>query len=137
MEPLSARTRATAPAAHLWAAGLWSVLTALLGRHAGIGAGAVLAAAGILVCLWRRRAGASCHRELQRRILQLWPGERGAFSCTLALGSGPEVAPDLIAAHRATGLSHLLAVSGAHASMLALLLGVLPGLLGPRRNRLH
>ncbi|MGE3880490.1 MAG: ComEC/Rec2 family competence protein [Planctomycetota bacterium] len=40
----------------------------------------------------------------------------------LVLGSSARVDDDLLAAHRATGLVHLLAVSGAHASLLAFLL---------------
>ncbi len=80
------------------------------------------------------RLVAACRTALQERILGLWPGPRGAFLCTLVLGSGPPLADEVMASHRATGLSHLLAVSGAHASMLALLLGLLPSGLGSRRG---
>jgi competence protein ComEC len=52
------------------------------------------------------------------------PGETGALLATLALGRGTAPSSDLTQAHRATGLSHLLAVSGAHAAMLAWLLGI-------------
>ena len=37
------------------------------------------------------RLVAACRRDLQSRILELWPGNRGTFLCTLVLGSGVEV----------------------------------------------
>ncbi|MCA8958768.1 MAG: ComEC/Rec2 family competence protein, partial [Planctomycetes bacterium] len=46
-----------------------------------------------------------------------------ALLCHLVLGGGPAVAAELTQAHRATGVSHLLAVSGAHLTMLAWRLG--------------
>ncbi|MCA8977967.1 MAG: ComEC/Rec2 family competence protein, partial [Planctomycetes bacterium] len=65
-------------------------------------------------------ARAACEQEL----LQLLPDERGAILATLVLGRGTRTPTDIAEAHRATGLSHLLAVSGAHAAMLCLLLGL-------------
>ncbi|MBM4062505.1 MAG: hypothetical protein FJ265_15620, partial [Planctomycetes bacterium] len=70
------------------------------------------------------RSCAAAPRALERELQRLLPGERGALLATLALGRGTSTDKDLAAAHRATGLSHLLAVSGAHAAMLAWLLGL-------------
>lgn len=55
------------------------------------------------------------------------------FLSALTLGNGARVDAETAAAHRATGLSHLLAVSGAHAAMLAWLLGIQPFGGGRRR----
>jgi len=71
-----------------------------------------------------RRAAAAARTALERRLLELVPGDSGTMLASLVLGRGTTTAPDLAAAHRATGLSHLLAVSGAHAAMLAFLLGL-------------
>lgn len=78
-----------------------------------------------------RRACALVRRSFERSLLRLVPGEHGAMLATLVLGRAtrPDIA--LTQAHRSTGLSHLLAVSGAHAAMLAFLLG-----LGSRGKRL-
>ena len=78
-----------------------------------------------------RRACDLLRRSFERALLRLVPGEHGAMLATLVLGRAtrPDVA--LTQAHRSTGLSHLLAVSGAHAAMLAFLLG-----LGSRGRRL-
>ena len=62
---------------------------------------------------------------MQEALLKAIPGERGLLLSHLVLGSGPALPDDLVRAHRATGLSHLLAVSGAHATMLAWMLGLL------------
>ena len=70
------------------------------------------------------RACALLRRALERRLLALVPGEHGAMLATLVLGRATRPSPQLTEAHRATGLSHLLAVSGAHAAMLAALLGM-------------
>lgn len=70
------------------------------------------------------RAAAAARRALEQELLRLVPGESGALLATLALGRGTAPAADLTEAHQATGLSHLLAVSGAHAAMLAWLLGL-------------
>lgn len=71
-----------------------------------------------------RRTAAMARQALERQLLDLVPGDSGSMLASLVLGRGTATAPDLAAAHRATGLSHLLAVSGAHAAMLALLLGL-------------
>lgn len=60
---------------------------------------------------------------LQRRIDAALPGEAGPLIASLVFGRGPTVDADLARAHRNTGLSHLLAVSGAHVAMIAWLLG--------------
>ena len=76
-------------------------------------------------CTWSFRSGcAQLRRAMERELLRLVPGEHGATLATLVLGRATRPDPDLAAAHRATGLSHLLAVSGAHAAMLAFLLGL-------------
>ncbi len=59
-------------------------------------------------------------------------GRVGALLSHLVLGRGPALDDDLVAAHRATGLAHLLAVSGAHASLLAWMLGIAFALTGRR-----
>lgn len=71
-----------------------------------------------------QRAAAAVRRALEVRLLELVPGEHGAMLASLVLGRGTLASPDVSTAHQATGLSHLLAVSGAHAAMLALLLGL-------------
>src|SRR5690606_34804366 len=67
---------------------------------------------------------ARLRRAMERELLRLVPGPHGVMLATLVLGRATRPDPDLAAAHRATGLSHLLAVSGAHAAMLAFLLGM-------------
>ena len=67
---------------------------------------------------------ARLRRALERELMRLVPGEHGVMLATLVLGRATRPDPELAAAHRATGLSHLLAVSGAHAAMLAFLLGL-------------
>ena len=71
-----------------------------------------------------RRFCARLRRALERELLRIVPGDHGATLATLVLGRATRPSADLAEAHRATGLSHLLAVSGAHAAMLALLLGM-------------
>lgn len=78
------------------------------------------------------RLAMAARAALERQLLRLVPGENGAMLATLALGRGTKTSADLSQAHRATGLSHLLAVSGAHAVMLGWLLG----LGGRRRSQL-
>ena len=78
------------------------------------------------------RLAMAARSALERQLLRLVPGENGALLATLALGRGTRTSADLTQAHRATGLSHLLAVSGAHAVMLGWLLG----LGGRRRSQL-
>ena len=71
-----------------------------------------------------RRGCAVLRRAMERELLRIVPGQNGAMLATLVLGRATQPDPELAAAHRATGLSHLLAVSGAHAAMLAFLLGM-------------
>ncbi len=71
-----------------------------------------------------RRACALLRRALERSLLELVPDPHGATLATLVLGRATRPDFALTEAHRATGLSHLLAVSGAHAAMLAYLLGL-------------
>ena len=71
-----------------------------------------------------RRGCAQLRRAVERQLLRLAPGEHGAMLATLVLGRATRPPPELAEAHRGTGLSHLLAVSGAHAAMLAMLLGL-------------
>jgi competence protein ComEC len=77
------------------------------------------------------RLAAAARAGLERNLLQQLGEDPGALVASLVLGRGTRPPADLVQAHRATGLSHLLAVSGAHAAMLAVLLG----LQGWRRAR--
>jgi competence protein ComEC len=70
---------------------------------------------------------------LQREVGAIGGPRHEAFLTALTLGGGARAPADVAAAHRATGLSHLLAVSGAHAAMLAWLLGLQPFSGGRRR----
>lgn len=79
------------------------------------------------------RLAEACRQALQDSLLRLIPGEEGRLLCHLVLGRGPPLPPDLVSAHRGTGLTHLLAVSGAHASMLAWMMGLLYRLCSGRR----
>ena len=79
------------------------------------------------------RGCAAARQALQNQLLELVPGKTGVLLCTLVLGNETRLQADTADAHRATGLSHLLAVSGAHAAMLAWLLGLQPFGGGPRR----
>lgn len=72
------------------------------------------------------RLWAWLHQGLSRHLLQLVPGDAGVLLATLALGRNTKAPTELANHHRNTGLSHLLAVSGAHAAMLGLLLGLSP-----------
>lgn len=62
------------------------------------------------------------------------PGREGQLLALLVLGRSGDVDQALADAHRATGLSHLLAVSGAHISLLAAMLGLLAGAQRRRRG---
>ena len=66
-----------------------------------------------------RRWLADLQRALERGLAAHLGGEAHALLANLALNRGPELPEDLAAAHRATGLAHLLAVSGTHVSLLA------------------
>ncbi len=70
------------------------------------------------------RGIASMRAFAERTLLDGVAGDNAAMVTTLVLGRGTRPPTDLAAAHQATGLSHLLAVSGAHAAMLAHLLGL-------------
>ena len=72
-----------------------------------------------------QRFATLCRLKMQAALLAVVPGEPGRLLCLLALGSGPRLTSDLPSQHRATGLSHLLAVSGAHLTMLGWMLGLL------------
>lgn len=72
-------------------------------------------------------------QALQRQVAAIAGPRHEAFLTALTLGGGARAPADVAAAHRATGLSHLLAVSGAHAAMLAWLLGLQPFSGGRRR----
>ncbi|MGE3174838.1 MAG: ComEC/Rec2 family competence protein [Planctomycetota bacterium] len=105
---------------------------AVVGGHGSVRAAA--AAIEVTPGPWSLPRGCAALRTaLEDRLLALVPGERGALLATLVLGNGTRLPGDLAAAHRATGLSHLLAVSGAHAAMLAWLLGLQPFGGGRRR----
>lgn len=82
---------------------------------------------------WARFTEA-CRFDLQRALLAAVGGTEGALLCHLVLGRGPALPDGIVAAHRATGLSHLLAVSGAHASMLGFMLGLFYGLASGRQG---
>ena len=71
---------------------------------------------------WRRLTE-RCRLMLERSLLNTVSGVEGVLLCHLVLGHGPTLDGRVVSAHRATGLSHLLAVSGAHASMLGFMLG--------------
>lgn len=77
------------------------------------------------------RLAAMARRACERTLLQHLPGEAGTLVTTLVLGRGTRPPGHLVQAHQATGLSHLLAVSGAHAAMLAAMVG----LSGSRHRR--
>ena len=79
------------------------------------------------------RLAAGARRAMERQLLDRLPDTAGPLLATLVLGRDTRPAHDVQASHRATGLSHLLAVSGAHAAMLAFLLG-LAGWHGQRRR---
>jgi competence protein ComEC len=70
------------------------------------------------------RAAAGLRRTLERALLDQMPPHEGALVATLVLGRDTRPDASAVRAHQATGLSHLLAVSGAHAAMLACLLGL-------------
>ncbi len=63
------------------------------------------------------------------------PGEQAAVAQAMLLGLRREISPDLNQAFRATGTSHVLAVSGMHLSVvLGLTTAVSQGLLGRKRH---
>lgn len=64
----------------------------------------------------------SLRLTLHAALIDAVPGRAGRVLAQLVLGHGGDVDVDIADAHRATGLSHLLAVSGAHVSLLAAML---------------
>jgi competence protein ComEC len=84
-------------------------------------------------------AVATLRQRLEDEVTAIAGPEHAGFLCVLTLGRGARVDEDIAAMHRGTGLSHLLAVSGAHAAMLAWLLGLQPFGGGRRRpvSRVH
>jgi len=62
---------------------------------------------------------------LHQGLVDAVRGRAGRLLAQLVLGHGGEIDADIADAHRATGLSHLLAVSGAHVSLLAAMLTAL------------
>lgn len=73
------------------------------------------------------RLAARARNALAASLRRLVGGEEGELLVTLVLGERAAIPPEVRDAHRATGLSHLLAVSGAHAAMIAWALGLMPG----------
>lgn len=82
------------------------------------------------------RLAAAARRSCERSLLEQLPPDVGPMVATLVLGRGTRPPGDLLQAHQATGLSHLLAVSGAHAAMLAAIVG-LTGRAQQRRLGTH
>lgn len=67
----------------------------------------------------------SMRLAMRAALVAAVPGREGRLLAQLVLGHGGEVDADVAQAHRETGLSHLLAVSGAHVSLLAAMLAML------------
>lgn len=70
------------------------------------------------------RLAAAVRQALEQELLARTHGPAAGLLAALVLGRDTRPAGELQQAHRGTGLSHLLAVSGAHAAMLAFLLGL-------------
>lgn len=83
---------------------------------------------------WRARTG-RLRARLADELLARIPGTPGLVVCHLVLGDGPALPLAIRDAHRATGLAHLLAVSGAHATLLAGMLAWGAGVLRGRSAR--
>lgn len=80
---------------------------------------------------WRRWVS-DLRARLEAALLDRVPGTTGALLAHLVLGRGPRLPESIVDAHRVTGLAHLLAVSGAHASMLAWMIAALFRAVGDR-----
>ncbi len=96
--------------------------------HAALGACALERGAASFPAMFARMRA-----RLEREVEAMGGEDHAAFLCALTLGNGSRVPREVADAHRATGLSHLLAVSGAHAAMLAWMLGLQPFGGGRRR----
>ena len=81
------------------------------------------------------RLAALAQHGLEAGLREHMPPRVLGLISSLVLGAGPAMPNPLIRAHRATGLTHLLAVSGAHAAMLAWLLAVPFAGMGSARQR--
>lgn len=68
--------------------------------------------------LLRRRA-----RDVLRRRLARFPAQSGAFVTALLLGDRAEMDAEVVAAVRRAGASHVIALSGMHLGVLAVILG--------------
>lgn len=76
-------------------------------------------------------------REGLRRRLARLPHEARAMALALLLGTRGEMAPEMIAAVRGAGASHVIALSGMHLGVLALLLGrITSRIVTPRVRRI-
>lgn len=85
------------------------------------------------------RRGIAALRRSWETLLLRHGGTAGPLLATLVLGDETRPERGIAEAHRGTGLSHLLAVSGAHAAILAELLGLSARKRGSRlrRSRRH
>ena len=72
--------------------------------------------------LWRR--------QLLQRIEQILPGQSGAFASALLLGDRTGITYEMNTAFKVSGISHIIAVSGLHVSIL---FGLLYSILARRR----
>jgi competence protein ComEC len=84
---------------------------------------------------WSVRRGIAALRRRWERLLLQHGGAAGPLLATLVLGDETRPERGIAEAHRGTGLSHLLAVSGAHAAILAELLGLSARKRGSRLRR--
>ena len=69
-------------------------------------------------------------RQILNRIQLLMPGQSGAFACALLLGERSGITYEMDTAFKVSGISHVIAVSGLHVSILC---GLLYTLLARRR----
>ncbi|MBK8978217.1 MAG: ComEC/Rec2 family competence protein [Planctomycetes bacterium] len=74
------------------------------------------------------RLAEALRRRMEDALRDAVPDRAGVLLCHLVLGAGPRPAAAITQSHRATGLAHLLAVSGAHLSLLAGMLAALVAL---------
>ncbi len=82
-----------------------------------------------------QRALSPLRHRLARSLKEALPEPEGALARTLVLGLGRDLAPPLTEAFRATGTTHLLAISGLQVVLvMGLLLSAGEALLGRRRQ---